>query len=137
MEEACGKNYYSYNRNLKEWAQGHRKNMPRGEAYLWRKLLKSQQMCGFGFLRQRSVLFYIADFMCKELMLIIEVDGPLHLDEKIYPNDKKRQKDLEDIGFTVLRFSDWEVLNRLGEVSETLVAWIESTGIKPKRKLRR
>lgn len=33
---------------------------------------------GYQFLRQRSILNYIADFMCRELKLIIEIDGVMH-----------------------------------------------------------
>jgi very-short-patch-repair endonuclease len=44
---------------------------------------------------------YITDFMCKELMLIIEVDGIPHQDERVIENDKVRQSRLEAAGFTV------------------------------------
>jgi len=52
---------------------------------------------------------YIADFMCKELMLVIEVDGITHEDEKVILNDERRQAALEAAGFTVLRFNDSDV----------------------------
>ncbi|MBE7447077.1 MAG: DUF559 domain-containing protein [Planctomycetia bacterium] len=35
-------------------------------------------MNGYQFRRQRPVLNYIADFMCKELKVVIEVDGSTH-----------------------------------------------------------
>jgi very-short-patch-repair endonuclease len=44
-------------------------------------------MKGYSFLRQRSVLNYIADFMCKELKLIIEVDGITHSYEQTIEKD--------------------------------------------------
>ena len=37
------------------------------------------KMQGYKFLRQRPVMNFIADFMCPELMLIIETDGASHL----------------------------------------------------------
>ena len=46
-------------------------------------------------------------------MLIIEVDGITHLDEKVIANDKVRQQRLENLGFTVLRFTDDEVLRHI------------------------
>jgi very-short-patch-repair endonuclease len=58
-------------------------------------------------------------------MLIIEVDGITHETEKAQVKDQQRDQDLEGIGFTVLRFSNWEVLHRMGDVSEQLVTWIE------------
>ena len=74
-------------------------------------------MEGYQFLRQRPVLNYIADFMCKELMLIIEVDGLTHQWEEVTLNDFKREQDLKGIGFTVLRFDDNDVLNHIDDVS--------------------
>ena len=83
-------------------------------------------MLGYQFLRQRPVLNYIADFMCKDLMLIIEVDGISHDDEIQWRKDMKRQKKLEDFGFTVLRFSDEEVMNDIENVEQVLLWWIEN-----------
>ncbi len=68
---------------------------------------------GVKFLRQRPVLHYIADFMCRELLLIIECDGASHLVEGAAERDQKRDKDLEAIGFKVLRFEDGMILNDL------------------------
>jgi len=81
-------------------------------------------MRGYQFLRQRPVLNYIADFMCKELMLIIEVDGMSHDDEERWALDKNRQKELEEYGFTVLRFLDEEVMEELEYVEQAISEWI-------------
>ena len=63
--------------------------------------------------------------MCMELMLIIEVDGITHHWEETIIKDKKKQADLETAGFTVLRFTDEEVLNKLNDVHGFLEDWIE------------
>ena len=81
-------------------------------------------MHGFTFLRQRPVLNYIADFMCKELILIIEVDGHTHGFEEQYKLDIKRQKELENAGFTVLRFSDEEILGDIDNVIRSIEGWV-------------
>ncbi|MCD4731145.1 MAG: endonuclease domain-containing protein [Bacteroidales bacterium] len=47
--------------------------------------------------------------MCKDILLAIEVDGYTHLWEDTINKDQKKDKDLEDIGFKVLRFNDKEV----------------------------
>ena len=52
-------------------------------------------MEGYQFRRQRPVMDYIADFMCKELMLIIEVDGITHTYPEVIENDCIRQQRLE------------------------------------------
>lgn len=71
------------------------------------------------------MLNYIADFMCTDLLLIIEVDGIFHDDEERYEKDKQRDLILQRAGFTILRFSDWEVLNRIADVATIIGEWIE------------
>ncbi len=64
--------------------------------------------------------------MCKELMLIVEVDGITLDAEEQWKKDKARQKELEDFGFTVLRFTDEEVMNDIENVERVLLWWIEN-----------
>lgn len=118
--------HLGYNKELKELARNLRKNSTKAEIRLWSELLRAGKMQGFIFLRQRPVLNFIADFLCKELKLIIEVDGATHHKEEKWYKDKERQKELEEYGFTVLRFSDDEVMNELENVSRELEHWIES-----------
>ena len=98
--------------------------MTKAEACLWKYSLSKKQMEGYQFLRQRPVLNYIADFMCKDLMLIIEVDGLTHQWEEVALNDFKREQDLKVIGFTVLRFDDNDVLNHIDNVSYLIREYI-------------
>lgn len=69
---------------------------------------------------------YIADFMCKDLKLIIEVDGISHDFDKIIKRDIRKQTNLENAGFFVVRLSDKEVLNDINNVIRTLEGWIET-----------
>ena len=92
--------------------------------------MKAKQLRGFQFRRQRPVVNYIADFVCMELMLIIEVDGLTHHWDETILKDKKKQTDLEAMGFTVLRFTDDEVLNNIKTVHDFLENWIESKSVK-------
>jgi hypothetical protein len=61
-----------------------------------------------------------------ELMLIIEVDGITHHWEETILKDKRKQIDLESADFTVLRFTDDEVLNDINAVHWFLENWIEN-----------
>lgn len=123
--EATWDNYHLYNRNLQPFANKLRKNMTKAEACLWKYALRARQMKGYQFRRQRPVINYIADFMCKELMLVIEVDGITHQDELVMLKDARKQVALEAAGFTVLRFSDDDVLNKMKGVIGFLEDWIE------------
>jgi very-short-patch-repair endonuclease len=64
--------------------------------------------------------------MCLELKLIIEVDGITHHWDETITKDKKKQNDLEAAGFTVIRFTDDEVLNDINAVHGLLQDWIEA-----------
>ena len=114
-----------YNKELQPNAHELRNNMTKAEACLWKYVLRAGGM-GVPFRRQRPVLEYIADFMCKPLMLIIEVDGDIHNDAEIAAHDLKRQQDLEDIGFTVLRFRNEDVLRNISGVRVAIEDWIKA-----------
>ncbi|MCB0630246.1 MAG: endonuclease domain-containing protein [Saprospiraceae bacterium] len=125
MEKASASNNYHYNAKLQPFANRLRKSMTKSEACLWKYVLSRRQMKGYQFRRQRPVLNYIADFMCKELLLIVEVDGITHDDPDAVKRDTERDQDLSSVGFTTLRFSSWEVLNRIAAVSSIILQWIE------------
>ena len=51
--------------------------------------------------------------MCKELKLIIELDGITHQNDDAVVKDNIRTLVLENVGFTVIRFTDEEVFTDL------------------------
>ena len=118
-------NNFGYNKKLQPFAKRLRKNMTKAEACLWKYVLKARKMKGYSFRRQRPVINYIADFMCKELKLIIEVDGITHQYEETIKHDTIRQKKLESVGFTVLRFEDSDVLHDINNVYHSIEATID------------
>ncbi len=118
-------NNFHYNRSLKPYARDHRNAGTKAEIRLWSELLRGSQMAGYRFLRQRPVSKYIADFFCKELCLIIEVDGYSHDFKEAEAYDTIRQQELEALGFSVLRFSDQAVLECLPDVAESIYGWIQ------------
>jgi len=139
--KASASNNYAYTKYLKPYAQDLRKNMTKAEACLWKYVLRAGGIQGFTFRRQRPVLTYIADFMCKELMLIIEVDGITHSDPEVVKNDKVRQQALEEAGFEVIRFADEEVLHDINNVysaiEDKVIEIMEVTGAQPRRRKRK
>ena len=115
-----------YNKNIQSFAHQNRTQMTKAEACLWKYALSGRKMHGYQFRRQRPVLNYIADFMCKELMLIIEVDGLTHQWEEVAENDKIREEALIGIGFSVLRFNDNDVLKHINDVVEGIEDYIRN-----------
>ena len=102
------------NKNLKSFAQKLRKEGTKGEAILWRDVLKAKQMRGYQFNRQFIIGNFIVDFVSRKLNLIIEIDGNSHFAKS--REDYERQAHLENLGFRVLRFLEAMVLYRIDEV---------------------
>jgi very-short-patch-repair endonuclease len=125
MEKAGPQNNWHYNSNLQPLANSLRKNMTKAEACLWKYALRAGKLSHWQFRRQRPVLNYIVDFMCKELLLVIEVDGITHRWEGTIIKDEIKKEDLERIGFKIIRFHDEAVLNDISNVIRTIEYWTE------------
>jgi very-short-patch-repair endonuclease len=113
----------NYNKDLKEYARELRNNSTFAEVILWNDLLKKKQLRGYSFLRQRPIQNYIVNFFCKDLKLIIEIDGRIHQYQK--KCDDKRDADLKNLGYSVIRFHNKEVLANLYNVQKTLEYFID------------
>jgi very-short-patch-repair endonuclease len=94
-------------------------------------LLRKKQFSDFKFLRQHPVFireyerwvdFYIADFYCKKLKLIIEVDGRIHEAKVGY--DKERDEKLLSKGILVERILN-ELTGDITKLNESLKSIIE------------
>ena len=109
-------NFYGYNKKLQSYANKLRKRMTKAEACLWKYGLRARQRQGYQFRRQRPVLYFIADFLCLPLKLVIEVDGITHQWEETIRRDKRKDRMLQEAGFVVLRFTDEEVLDQMNYV---------------------
>ncbi len=114
-----------YNRKNLHLARKMRKDGTKAEACLWKYVLRAKMMKGYSFRRQRPIANYIVDFLCKELMLVIEIDGSIHDLEEVRQKDKIRKDFLESHGFKVLRFTNSQVLKNITQVREQLEYWIE------------
>ena len=80
-----------------------RQNMTEAEGRVW-QMLRSHQMTGYQFRRQVPIGRYIADFVCHEARLIVEIDGGQH--DRSSPREAERSGFLQDQGYRILRF--WE-----------------------------
>ena len=95
-----------YYEQLKEFSRENRKNPTEAENMLWQLLRKDQT--GYKIRRQHAIDLYIADFVCLEKGLIIELDGHHHKLNK--EADDARTDVLNYFGFEVIRFTNDEVL---------------------------
>jgi len=99
-------------RDLKPVARRLRRDMTDVERKLWR-VLRNRQLDGLKFRHQEPCYGYIADFLCENPKLIVELDGRQHTEE----GDADRTKRLEQAGYAVIRFSNYDVLFNLEGVT--------------------
>jgi len=73
-------------------------------------------------MRQKPIGNYIVDFFCSKLKLVIEIDGISHNDKQVY--DENRQRKLEALGLSFLRFYDHDVKKNMSGVLQAIENWI-------------
>lgn len=88
------------------------------EKRLWRALSRSK-LGGYKFRRQSVIGPFIADFMCSQKGLIVEVDGHTHSDPTA---DARRDAKLAEMGFRVFRVTNDEMMGNIEGVCEALLA---------------
>jgi very-short-patch-repair endonuclease len=97
--------------------------MTRSEAVLW-ECLRDRRCAGLKFRRQVPMGWFVADFLCRERGLIVEVDGGVHEETQEY--DRMRDGEMHRHTYRVLRFSDARVLQDVQDVIRTIVSAAES-----------
>ncbi|MDQ2719014.1 MAG: methylmalonyl-CoA mutase family protein [Bacteroidota bacterium] len=112
-----------YYKNLKQFALDQRNNSTEAEKILWQRLRGRGE--GFKFRRQHIIDKYIADFVCLQKGVVIEIDGNIHQLPEIRENDEIRTSRLNDLGFDVLRFKNEEILRNTDKVCEEIFNLLE------------
>jgi very-short-patch-repair endonuclease len=92
-----------------------RRNMTLTEMLLWKKL-KDRKIIKVKFRRQHPISFFIADFYCHELKLVIEIDGEVHDNKESKEYDINRTAEIGKYGIKLVRFSNEEVINNIDRV---------------------
>jgi very-short-patch-repair endonuclease len=104
-----------------------RRTAPDAENEAW-FALQDRRLAGFKFVRQEPIPPFVADFVCRDQKLVIEVDGGQHADNA---KDVRRDAFLRADGYRVLRFWNTDVLSNLDGVLTTILTALESN--KPDR----
>jgi very-short-patch-repair endonuclease len=92
-------------KGLKIFRSSLRNRSTSAEAALW-NILKSRNLDGRKFRRQYSIGCYIVDFCCPSEKLIIELDGAPHGEYHRIQKDENRDKYIESLGFSIIRFEN-------------------------------
>ena len=99
---------------LKDFAEENRKHPTQAESILW-EFLRGKQL-GCSFRRQHVIGQFIADFVCLERNLVIEIDGGYHQLPEQQTSDEERSEWLNSQGLKVMRFTNDEILNNIEQV---------------------
>ncbi|HQU32381.1 MAG: DUF559 domain-containing protein [Planctomycetia bacterium] len=102
----------NYHPKLKELTRKLGNKGTQSEIRLW-QYLKGKKMIGYDFHRQKPIDSFIVDFFCNKLKLAVELDGYTHTFEEIAKKDTLKQERLNELGITVLRFCDEDVIKNI------------------------
>lgn len=106
-------------KTLSVFAKQNRKNATEAEDKLWEEV-RNRKIKGYKFRRQHPISGFIPDFVCLEKKLIIEVDGDYHSEEEHKKYDDVRTKWLRANQYTLIRFTNEEVLENINRVVEEI-----------------
>jgi 1-hydroxy-2-methyl-2-(E)-butenyl 4-diphosphate synthase len=109
---------------LKEYAHNHRAQPTQAEEVLW-EMLKTKRIHDFKFRRHHIIDRYITDFVCLKKRLVIEIDGLIHQLPENAESDEQRTHNLNKSGFTVIRFTNEEVISTPEIVLQTILKKLE------------
>lgn len=113
---------------LKTRARQMRKEPTHAERLLW-NILRNRKFHGHKFRRQYVIDGYIADFICLDQKLIIELDGPHH--QKTADYDQKRDTLIQSKGFIVIRYKNEDFLNGFDRILEDMEFHLKPTILTP------
>lgn len=104
-------------------ARALRQNSTVAERILWERL-RASRFNNWKFRRQSGIGGYVADFLCHDPKLVVELDGAVHDGEQQAAFDKKRDAEIEALGFSVVRLDE----RMIREEIELALAAIDFTG---------
>ena len=110
---------------LKEFAHKNHSNPTQAEEVLW-NIVKSKKLQGFKFRRQLIIGNYIADLVCLDRSLIIEIDGLQHQLPENKESDETRTLWLGMKGFKVVRFNNEEIINKTEDVLNKIITTLNN-----------
>lgn len=110
-----------YSQQTLEQAIELRKNTTDTEKILWH-CLRNRQIANLKFRRQVPIGKYVADFMCKDKKIIVELDGGGHLEDEQIKHDLKRKQFLESEGYKIIRFFNTDIFQNLEGVIDSLIS---------------
>ena len=103
---------------LKANARNNRKEMTEAEGIFWQYARSS----GLGEKCRRQYIIgdFIVDFFFRQSKVVVEIDGEYHFTEEQKEGDRTRQDWLETRGYTILRFTNEQIIKEIEYVITTI-----------------
>jgi very-short-patch-repair endonuclease len=121
MTQHHDKVHAGYRHQILSSAKAMRRQPTRAEAMLWERLKGSA--LGRKFRRQHPLGTYIADFCCVDAHLVVELDGPGHLEQR--ESDEARSAAIARRGYRLIRFPNQAVLTDIEGVLAAIRAALQ------------
>ena len=106
-------------KDQREFARALRNQPTDAEKRLWH-FLRAQKLRGRKFRCQAAIGPYVVDFVCFTDKLIVELDGPQHLEPEAIEHDERRTSWLASRGFRVVRFRNQELDENIRAVVDAI-----------------
>ncbi|TGP40971.1 endonuclease domain-containing protein [bacterium M00.F.Ca.ET.230.01.1.1] len=113
----------------RKFARSMRREPTEAEHRLWQEL-RGRRLDNIKFKRQVPIGRFVADFLCADARLIVEIDGSQHAESR---HDQERDAELKARGFRVLRFWNDDILKELDAVCDTIIAYVRDESLQPWR----
>ncbi len=117
------------------FARENRRHPTYAEAIFWR-MVRNKKLLGLKFNRQfifeykliptNSKKYFIVDFYCHKLNLVIELDGQIHDYQPHY--DQNRESILQGMGLKILRFRNEDILDNWSKIESTIAKELNLLG---------
>ncbi len=114
--------FLRYDTRLKQRARDNRKNPTPAEQKAWDELFSKKQFHGYKFTRQKMLSWFIVDFYCSELQLVVEIDWEVHSWREEF--DDERTIELEKLWLRIIRYDNYKILNNMDWVNNKLTKFI-------------
>jgi very-short-patch-repair endonuclease len=108
----------------RDFARQMRNEPTAAERQLW-WFLRAEKL-GVKFRRQAAIGAYVVDFVCFSQKLIVELDGPQHLEAEARAHDARRSAWLASRGFQVIRFRNQELDEDTQQVVQRIRKMLEA-----------
>ncbi|WP_018266986.1 endonuclease domain-containing protein [Methylosinus sp. LW4] len=97
-----------------------RREATSAEKIVWSRL-RNRSLGGFKFIRQEPIGPFIADFICRERRLIVEIDGETHSSAEEIAGDARRSAFLSAQGYRIIRFTNQAVYENAEVVADAIL----------------